>query len=175
MRCFSAHHTWTCNYQTAFPGWSDIALPTDIGSRYVGVPLLYLMGDGSLSLRIDGSLCLMGGGIQGGREQLPERAAPVRDLFTSGLTSKPFSRIHTHSVSYCLGLDKLGLEEEQEEEVISWRSSCSSKDDLEEYIEGWERCKSAPLPRTAKLYRRVITSIIRPKTGGALLTSSRRH
>ena len=137
--------------------------------RYVGVPLLSLMGGGNL--------CLMGGGNQGGMEQLQGWAVPARDLSTSGLTSKPFSTIFhdfTHSVSYCLGLDKLGLEEEQEEEAMSWTSTCSSNEDLEEYIEGWDRCKSAPLPRTPKLYRRVITSS-RPKTGGALLTSSSRH
>jgi len=72
-----------------------------------------------------------------------------------------------------LGLDKLGLEEEQEEEAMSWTSTCSISEDTEEY-EGWERCKSAPLPTTRKPHRRVISST-RPKTGGALLTKSRRY
>ena len=28
--CFSAHHPWTCKYQTALPGWFDIVSPTHI-------------------------------------------------------------------------------------------------------------------------------------------------
>ena len=28
--CFSAHHPWTCKYQTALPGWFDMASPTHI-------------------------------------------------------------------------------------------------------------------------------------------------
>ena len=100
---------------------------------------------------------------------------PAKHLFTSGDLTYDISMMSFFSsASYCLGLDKLGLEEEQEEEAMSWTSTCSSSEDMEQQYEGWERCKSAPLPRTPKPQRRVISST-RPKTGGALLTSSRRY
>ena len=86
----------------------------------------------------------------------------IEDLYVS--CSPP------RSVSYCLGLDKLGLEEEQEEEAMSWSSTCSNEN-MEDFDE-WERCKSAPLPRTLKPLGRVISSR-RPKTGGALISSKR--
>ena len=69
------------------------------------------------------------------------------------------------STSYCLGLDKLGLAKE-EEEVMSWASTCStSAADTEE--EGmWERCRSAPILGTLTKSQKRSNFEKRPKTGG---------
>ena len=154
--CFPADHPWTCKSETALAGCfpvSQLLIQTEC--RCVAVP----------------PLCQRGGG----KEMVRGWAVPAKHLFTSGNLTYDISMLSFFSsASYCLGLDKLGLEEEQEEEAMSWTSTCSSTEDIEQQYEGWERCKSAPLPRTPKPQRRVISST-RPKTGGALLTSSRRY
>ena len=77
--------------------------------RYVGVPLLSLMGGGNLCLMGGGSLCLTGGGNQGGMEQLQGRAVPARDLSTSGLTLlHNLSRFHT-LCQLLLGTGQVGV------------------------------------------------------------------
>ena len=153
--CFSAHHPWTRKSETALAGWFLASkLLIQIECRCAAVP--------PLSQRRYGS--------PGGTERFRGRAAPARHLFTSGDIISNIFMLHLKCfLSYCLGLDKLGLEEEQEEEAMSWTSTCSSTEDMEEQNEGWERCKSAPLPRTSKPSRRGLSST-RPKTGGALLT-----
>ena len=67
------------------------------------------------------------------------------------------------STSYCLGLDKLGL---AEEEVMSWASTCSSSGADKEEEGMWERCKSAPMLGTLTKSQKRLNFVKRPKTGG---------
>ena len=69
------------------------------------------------------------------------------------------------STSYCLGLDKLGLAEE-EEEVMSWASTCSSSGADKEEEGMWERCRSAPILGTLTKSQKRLNFVKRPKTGG---------
>ena len=63
-----------------------------------------------------------------------------------------------------MGLDKLGLAEE-EEEVMSWASTCSSSGADKEEEGMWERCRSAPILGTLTKSQKRLNFVKRPKTG----------